>query len=79
MNFSLTNFISVRQYPQKKFQNQGFLIISGGTERDQWHEMGYYFISKLNLFDKYAKFSENAYQGVRNVSFLENFAYALNE
>ena len=28
-------------YPQKTSESWGFLMFSGGTEKDQWHEMGY--------------------------------------
>ena len=28
------------RYPLKTSENKGFLMFSGGIERDQWHEMG---------------------------------------
>ena len=50
----------------------------------KWLENCSDIVSKLeiidHLFSTYAKFSKKlTYQGVRNVSFPENFAYVLNE
>ena len=35
--FHATNLF---RYPLKTLENKGFLMFSGGIERDQWHEMG---------------------------------------
>ena len=40
--FILTSFMSVVLYipPEKNLKTSGFPLFSGGTERDQWHEIG---------------------------------------
>ena len=41
-NFKVNPFnaTGLFQYPLKTSQTRGFLMFSGGIERDQWHEMG---------------------------------------
>ena len=43
-----------------------------------WNQSSAHRFRWGSSFGKYAKFSKK-YQGVRNVSFSENFAYVLNE
>ena len=40
--FLLTRFVPLLSFetPWKKQKTFGFLVFSGGMERDQWHEMG---------------------------------------
>ena len=39
---ALTHFMSLDSFytPWKHQETLGFMMISGGVERDQWHEMG---------------------------------------
>ena len=45
----LTHFMQLVSFytPWKHEETSGFLIFSGGIERDQWHEMGSYEFSAL--------------------------------
>ena len=40
--FWLTNFMSLTSFytPWKHKKTRGFLMLAGGIERDQWHELG---------------------------------------
>ena len=42
IHLKLTNFIPLVSFYSlwKRHKNSGFLMFSGGIERDQWHEMG---------------------------------------
>ena len=38
--FNLFHAIDLFLYPRKHQKTRGFLMFSGGIERDQWHGMG---------------------------------------
>ena len=65
-------------------KTKSLLMFSGGTEIGPWHEMGLSIkyvrkiFRKTNTSNPLMRARTCAYQGVRNISFSENFAYVLH-